>query len=96
MNFTINHEPFTLRLASKYAVKSVVSVAVASRTETLITDHTSVDEDNKFVGILCQPVGWFVSDLLKPHTDRMVDTVADFVAKKKAVKTETQDNSTTE
>lgn len=74
---------FTPRNVVKYVAKAIVHSRVAQLTEDAITDYTRFEEDDTIVRISSNVVGWYVSDKLKPVTDRMVDKTADFIAAKR-------------
>lgn len=75
--------PFTPRNAAKYIAKAIVHGKVASVTEDIIIDYSRFEEDDTIVDISSHLVGWYVSDKLKPLTDKMVDKTADFVVAKR-------------
>lgn len=75
---------FTPRNVTKYVVNTGIKLTVASLTRNAIVDHTEFDEDDKIVNITAAVVGWGVSDLVKPQTDKIVDKVADKVAERRA------------
>ena len=77
-------EAFTARNVTKYVARVIIQTQVANTTATLITDHTQFEEDDLTVRISSAVVGWGVADKLQPVTNKMVDTVADFVADKRA------------
>lgn len=83
--------PFTPRNVAKYAVKFIVAARVAQVAENTITDYTRFEEDDMIVDISSSVVGWYVSDKLKPYTDKMVDKTADFIAEKRGKKAPTTD-----
>jgi hypothetical protein len=72
-------KPFTARNASKFVAKSIVTLGVAKQTAEIVDDYTQLDEDDNIVTIGSTLVGWYVSDKLKPVTDKIVDTTFDFV-----------------
>lgn len=77
---------FTVRNAAKYAVTVAIHSKVSSVTQDAITDYTQFEEDDKIVHFGGHMVGWFVSDKLKPHTNKMVDKTADFIVAKRAAR----------
>ena len=77
------HTPFTARNAAKYAVKAAIAIKTARAAENVITDYSRFEKDDTIVNIGTGMVGWFVSDKLKPVTDKMVDKTFDFVAAKR-------------
>lgn len=81
-------EPITPRLAAKYVVTAAVQDRVRKIAKNAITDYLGFDDDNTVVGIAGQLVGWTVASQLKPHTDKLVDKTADFVAAKRAERAE--------
>jgi hypothetical protein len=88
-------EAFTLRNAAKYVAKAIIHFETASLAETAITDHTRFEEDDMIVDISSHLAGWYVSDKLKPVTDKMVDKTADFIAAKREAR-KAKKNATTE
>lgn len=80
----MSNTPFTARNVAKFVVKAAVHSKVAQLTEDAIIDYTRFEEDDKIVDISSHVVGWYVSDKLKPVTDRMVDKTADFIVAKRA------------
>lgn len=83
-------DAFTPRNAAKYIVKAIVHRKAAQFTEDVLIDYTRYEEDDLVVDLGSHLVGWYVSDKLKPHTDRAVDFVAD-----KAVAYRQKRNATT-
>lgn len=79
-------EAFTARTAVKYVAKAAVQLKAAQLAKTTMTDYTSLDEDGMTVKISSYLIGWYVSDKMKPLTDRMVDTTADFIAVMRAAR----------
>lgn len=78
-------EAFTPRNVAKYAVYAAVQHKTTKLTQDALDDYTSIDpEENFSARIGCNVVGWFVADKLKPHTDKLVDKTADFIATKRA------------
>lgn len=75
---------FTPRNVAKFVVKAAIAGKTAQFTEKTITDYTALDEDNFIVDITGGVVGWWLSDMLKPYTDKAVDKTADFLAAKRA------------
>jgi hypothetical protein len=69
--------PFTIRNVTKYGVKAAVHFYTAKQVENQIVDHTELEHDDFIVKMSSYTIGWFVSDKLKPYTDKAVDTVAD-------------------
>lgn len=70
---------FTPRNVSKYVVKTVVYFKTAELAEDVIIRRTRFEEDSLAATLASNTIGWYVSDRLKPYTDKMVDTTADFV-----------------
>jgi hypothetical protein len=82
---------FTPRNIVKFVAKSYVHSFTASVVEEQIVERTDHEEDDFIVQTTSHIAGWFVSERLKPVTDRMVDKAADWiVARKNAKKTETE------
>jgi hypothetical protein len=75
---------FNARNVAKYVAKAAVHGKVAQLTKDAITDYTKFEEDDTVVDISSHVAGWYVSEKLKPITDRMVDKTADFIADKRA------------
>lgn len=92
----MEHTAFTARNVMKYVVKAAVHSAVAQRAEDIITDYTQFEEDDAVVKISSHCVGWYVSDKLKPVTDRMVDKTADFIAEKREARAAKKETEKTE
>lgn len=90
------HTEFTARNVVKYVVKATVHSAVAQRAEDIITDYTRFEEDDTVVKISSHLVGWYVSDKLKPVTDKMVDKTADYVAAKREARCSKKETKKTE
>lgn len=88
----MNHPDFTTRNVAKFVVKAIVAARTAKLAEDVITDYTRFEEDDMIVDISTGLAGWYVSDKLKPYTDKMVDKTADFIAAKRGKKdiTETE------
>lgn len=74
---------FTARNATKYAVKAVIHLKTASLAADTIDDYTGFDDDSTAVKIGAYMVGWYVSDKLKPLTDKAVDKTFDYAAAKR-------------
>ena len=85
--------PFTPRNAAKYAVKFVIAGKVAEVAEDVITDYTRLEEDTTVVNLTSSMVGWYVSDKLKPLTDKMVDKAADFIVEKREARKAKKDTA---
>jgi hypothetical protein len=79
-------EAFTPRTVTKFVATTGIKLYVAGLTQNAITDYTQFDEDDKVVHIASAVVGWGVADKLKPHTDKIVDKVADKVIALRAEK----------
>lgn len=74
---------FTPRNVAKYVVKAVIHTQVQQFAKDQISDHSRFDNDDMIVKIPSHLIAWYVSDKLKPYTDRVVDTTADFIAEKR-------------
>lgn len=74
---------FTARNVTKFIAKAIVAAKTAEITADAISDHTNYEKDDLAVDLGSKCVGWFVSEKLEPVTDKMVDTVADFVTSKR-------------
>lgn len=74
---------FTARNVAKYVVKAAVQAKVQTTARDTITDYTRFEEDDAVVKISSHLVAWYVSDKLKPYTDKAVDKTADFIAAKR-------------
>lgn len=74
---------FTPRNVAKYMVQATIQFRTAKLVKNAIVDHTNFEKDNTPVTLVSNVVGWGVSAKLKPHTDRMVDKTADFIADKR-------------
>lgn len=79
----MDNTAFTTRNVAKFVVKAIVAGRTARIAEDVITDYTRFEEDDMIVDISSSVVGWYVSDKLKPYTDKMVDKTADFIAAKR-------------
>lgn len=77
-------DAFTPRNVAKFVTTTGIKFYVAGLTHNAIIDHTRFDEDDKIVDITSAVVGWGVADKLKPHTDKIVDKVADKVSERRA------------
>jgi hypothetical protein len=86
--------PFTPRNAAKFVVKAVVHFQTAKAVETVMVDYTRFEEDDMIVDISGHLVGWYVSDKLKPLTDKAVDKVADKIVERRAKKADKQESTT--
>lgn len=86
--------PFTARNVAKYAVKAAVQAKVSITTKHAITDYTRFEEDDNVTEITGFLVGWYVSDKVKPFTDKAVDKTADFIAKKRAERAAKKETTT--
>lgn len=82
------HHAFTARNVAKYVVMAAVQQKTAELTEDAIEDYVGFEEDNMFVGLGSNVVGWYVASKLKPYTDKMVDKTADFVTAKREARAE--------
>jgi hypothetical protein len=85
--------PFTVRNVAKYAVKAAVQTKVAITTKHAIVDYTRFEEDDTVTSIGSHLVGWYVSDKVKPYTDKAVDKTADFITKKRAERAAKKDQT---
>lgn len=79
-----NMPEFTARNVSKFIVTSIIAIKTADVAEDVITDHTRFEEDDLVVNVGSKLIGWFVADITKPTTDKVVDKTADFIATKRA------------
>lgn len=86
--------PFTARNVAKYAAKAAVQAKVAITTKHAIVDYTRFEEDDTVTSIGSHLVGWYVSDKVKPFTDKAVDKTADFITKKRAERAAKKDTTT--
>jgi hypothetical protein len=86
---------FTPRNVVKYIVKTAVYARVTSITEDVIVDYTRFEEDDFVTKTGSKVVGWYVSDRLKPVTDKMVDKTADYIVAKREARA-TKKNKTDE
>jgi hypothetical protein len=86
---------FTPRNVVKYIVKAAVYARVTSITEDVIVDYTRFEEDDFVTKTGSKVVGWYVSDRLKPVTDKMVDKTADYIVAKREARA-TKKNKTNE
>ena len=77
---------FTPRNVAKFVVTCAIHGKVAQLSEDAITNYTQFEEDDKLIEFSGHLIGWFVSDRLKPHTDRMVDKTADWIVARKEKK----------
>lgn len=87
--------PFNARNVAKYVAKFVVAAKTAQAAETLITDHTSLEEDTIIVDLASKMTGWYVSDKLEPYTNAAVDKAADKIADYRAKKQEKKNTEET-
>lgn len=74
---------FTPRNVAKYVVQATVQFRTTRLVKNAIVGHTSLEKDSTPVSLVSNVIGWGVSAKLKPHTDKMVDKTADFVADKR-------------
>lgn len=74
---------FTARNVTKFVAKAIVAAKTAEITADAIEDHTSYSKDDLPVDLGSKVVGWYISEKLEPVTDKIVDTVADFVTAKR-------------
>jgi hypothetical protein len=86
---------FTPRNVAKYVVKATVYLKTTQLAEDAITDYTRFEEDDIVTSIGSKCIGWYVSDKLKPVTDKMVDKTADFIVAKRENR-KAKKNKTTE
>jgi hypothetical protein len=77
------HTEFTARNVAKFILKSIVATKTADLTAETIAEHTNFEEDDMVVDLGSKVFGWYVSDRLKPVTDKIVDSTADFVTEKR-------------
>jgi hypothetical protein len=75
---------FTPLNIAKYGVQFIIATGVGERMENLLVDYTQFEKGDKIVKFSGVVVGWGVSRALKPHTDKIVDKAAGFVAQKRA------------
>lgn len=87
----MENTPFTGRNVAKYIAKAIVASKTKKVAEDVITDYTQFEEDDIVVDISTTVIGWYVSSKLQPVTDKMVDTTADFVARKRAERASKKD-----
>jgi predicted transcriptional regulator len=78
---------FTAQNVAKYVAKAIIHGAVAKQVQNTIVNHTDFDKDSTTVEITSHVIGWYVSHKLKPVTDKMVDTTADYISEKRAKRT---------
>lgn len=87
---------FTPRNVAKYVAKTIVYLKVTQISENAMIDYTRFEKDDLVVKIAPKVVAWYVSDKLKPVTDKMVDKSADFIVAKwndrSAKKDQTEEN----
>lgn len=74
---------FTPRNIAKFAVQATIEFRTSKLVKDIITDHTSFESNSPAVRISSHVVGWGVAAKLKPHTDKVVDKTADFIADKR-------------
>lgn len=74
---------FTPRGAAKLVLSTLVANQVSDVTKHTISDYTRFDDDTKVTSITGMLVGWYVSDKLKPITDKLVDKTADYIVTKR-------------
>ncbi|HVI79593.1 MAG TPA: hypothetical protein VM715_15790 [Candidatus Acidoferrum sp.] len=82
---------FTARNVSKFIFKSFIAAKTAQITAETIADHTQFDKDDTVVEVGSTVFGWYVSDRLRPVTDKIVDKTADFITEQR---TKFQDKKT--
>lgn len=87
---------FTPRNVAKYVAKGIIYGKTAQLTKETIVDHTQFEDDDIIVTISGGLVGWYVSDKLKPVTDKMIDKTADFIVAKREARKAKKDDTTTE
>lgn len=84
----MEHIDFTPRNVAKHVVKAAIAFKVSRTVKHKINDYAGYDTDNFIVDQTGFVVGWYVSDKLKPYTDKAVDWTADrivaYVEKKKS------------
>lgn len=89
--------PFTARTAAKFVAQAIVQRKATQITEDVLTDYTRFEEDDLIVDLGGNLVGWYVSDKLRPVTDKIVDRTSDFIAnKREARKARKAEKTTTE
>jgi hypothetical protein len=92
----IKEIPFTPRNAAKHVVKAAVAFKVSRTVKHVIDDYTPYDEDNFLVNQGGYLIGWAVSDMVKPYTDKAVDWTADRIIAYAKKKTAEKQNTTEE
>lgn len=73
----MEHIDFTPRNVAKHVVKAAIAFKVSRTVKHTIDDYTRYDQDNFVVDQTGFVIGWYVSDKLKPYTDKAVDWTAD-------------------
>lgn len=92
----MHHTPFTARNVAKYAVTAIIAAKVEDTAENAIIEHTSHEEDELIVTLGSHVIGWGVASAVKPHTDKIVDKTANFIAAKRQARKDKKNADTTE
>jgi hypothetical protein len=74
---------FTARNVSKFVAKAIIAAKTAELTAETIAENTRFEKDDTVVDVGSKVFGWYVSDKLKPVTDKIVDSTADFITEKR-------------
>lgn len=75
--------PFTPRNVAKFVVTTAVQVKTSMMTRQFVASHSAFESTDTPVVVGAAVVGWYVSEKVKPVTDKAVDQVADFIVEKR-------------
>jgi hypothetical protein len=79
----MSNPDFTPRGAAKLVLSSLVAGKASDLTKHAVGDYTRFDDDSRVASLSGMVVGWYVSDKLKPVTNKIVDKTADFIVAKR-------------
>lgn len=88
--------PFTPRNAVKFVITAAVNYKATVITKDVLTDYTRFEDDDIVVKVAGGLVGWYVSDKVKPYSDKLVDKTADFIIAKREARTAKKETEETQ
>jgi hypothetical protein len=88
----------TPRTVAVYLIQGAISMKVTQIARDTMVDNTRFENDDIIVKLGSGAVGMVAAGIVKPHTEKAVDKIADYlVAKRKArKKAQQEDTSETE
>jgi hypothetical protein len=84
----------TPRTVAVYLIQGAISMKAAQLTKDTMLNHTQLEDDAIIVRLSSGGVGMVAAGISKPHVEKAVDKIADYiVARRKARKTQKEDTT---